>query len=401
MKDIVLVTNYWHFDCEKASARYSTLANMIVARGYQLEVITSTFYHGTKSQRNFNSDFFEQFPFKVTLQYEPGYPRNVCLQRFYSQSVFAKNVLKYLKKRKRPDVIYCVIPSTDVAYKISKFAKAEGIPFIIDIQDLWPEAFKVAVNIPLVSDLAFYPIKRKAEIAYSNADKIVAVSQTYVDRAKRVNSKYQCAIPIYLGIELAEFNQIAESRPMLRKPGDGFWIAYIGTLGHSYDIMCVIRAIKVLKDKGIDDIYFYVMGYGPLEQKFRDFANEQGVSDNVIFTGRLVYSDMVQRLCECDVAINPIVPNAAQSITNKHGDYFASKLPIISTQNSAEYQALLERYEAGINCSCGNYEELAKSILYLKENPAVRKQMGVNSGRVARELFDRRTTYKKIVDLLE
>lgn len=54
------------------------------------------------------------------------------------------------------------------------------IPLIIDIQDLWPEAFKMAFNIPIISDILFAPMMRQANNIYSRADVIMAVSDTYV-----------------------------------------------------------------------------------------------------------------------------------------------------------------------------------------------------------------------------
>ena len=54
MKDILLITNFWHFKCEKSSSRYLHLANVLVNHGYDLEVITSTFYHRLKKERSFD-----------------------------------------------------------------------------------------------------------------------------------------------------------------------------------------------------------------------------------------------------------------------------------------------------------------------------------------------------------
>ena len=93
---------------------------------------------------------------------EPGYYKNVSLKRIISHRVFAKNVLEYVKKIKKPDIIYCVVPSLDVADLITAYANKNNIKVIVDIQDLWPEAYKMVINIPVISDLIFYPMKLKA-----------------------------------------------------------------------------------------------------------------------------------------------------------------------------------------------------------------------------------------------
>ena len=398
MKDILLVTNYWHFECEKASSRYFTLANMIADSGNSLEVITSTFYHATKSQRQLDNEFLNSFPYKITLIHESGYSKNVSIKRILSHKEFANNVLDYIKNRKKPDVIYCVVPSLDVAYLVTKYANENGIRVIVDIQDLWPEAFKMVINIPLISNLLFYPMTSKANMIYKAADEIVAVSQTYVDRAMKVNKKCEKGHSVFLGMELSKFDLYASEHTMLNKPSDEIWIAYIGTLGHSYDLISVIDALKILNDSGINNIKFIVMGDGPLRLKFEEHARSLNV--NIEFTGKLDYKKMVSTLTSCDIAVNPIIKNSAASIINKHADYVAAGLPIINTQESIEFRTLLDENNAGLNCENNNPKDLADKLLRLCRDDVLRKTMGQNSRNVAENKFDRLQTYKEIIDLL-
>lgn len=61
--------------------------------------------------------------------------------------------------------------------------KINNVRFIIDIQDLWPEAFKMVFKLPIVSDIVFAPFNFLANGIYKRADEIIAVSDTYVNRA--------------------------------------------------------------------------------------------------------------------------------------------------------------------------------------------------------------------------
>lgn len=76
---------------------------------------------------------------------------------------------------------YCAIPSLDVGDAVAKYCKSHDVRFIIDVQDLWPEAFQMVFNIPIVSQMIFYPFKNLANKIYKSADEIIAVSQSYVD----------------------------------------------------------------------------------------------------------------------------------------------------------------------------------------------------------------------------
>jgi hypothetical protein len=116
----------------------------------------------------------------------------------------------------------------------------------------------MVINIPIISNLLFYPMTSKANMIYKTADEIVAVSQTYVDRAMKVNQKCKKGHSVFLGMELAKFDLYASESTKINKPSNEIWIAYIGTLGHSYDLISVIEALKILSDRGISNIKFIV-----------------------------------------------------------------------------------------------------------------------------------------------
>ena len=73
-------------------------------------------------------------------------------------------------------MIYCEIPPNDVALVAAKYAKKKNIPFVADINDLWPEAMRMVVDIPVISDILFYPLKRDAEKVYASVSGIVGTS---------------------------------------------------------------------------------------------------------------------------------------------------------------------------------------------------------------------------------
>ena len=52
-----------------------------------------------------------------------------------------------IPKAELPDVIVIAIPAYDVAYRFAQFAVANGIPYIIDARDKWPDSF-VDTNMP-------------------------------------------------------------------------------------------------------------------------------------------------------------------------------------------------------------------------------------------------------------
>lgn len=397
--NIFIITNYCQTPSEKGNNRFNYIAQLFSSNGYNVEFITSTFSHRRKQQRKREEEGLEKLNYKFTMIHEPGYKKNVTPVRFYSHWIFAQNVNKYLNNvEQKPDVIYCAVPSLDVAKKVCKYAKKNNIPFIIDIQDLWPEAFQMVFHVPVLKDILFYTFKREANYVYSRADAIVAVSQTYADRALKVNKMCKTALPVFLGTDLQYFDDLKKENTELKNK-EKVQLVYIGTLGHSYDLTTTIDAVKILEQKGIDNIELLVMGDGPLKEKFENYALEKKAK--VVFTGRLAYADMVKKLCNCDIAINPIAKGAAQSIINKVGDYAAAGLPVINTQECEEYRNIVKDYNIGLNCNNDDSKDMAEKIYNLYVDVEKREQMGKNNRKLAEEKFDRKKVYQEILKLVE
>lgn len=393
--DILVFSQYCYpWDISK-NDRFTELATLL-AKKHEVEVVTSDFDHGAKARIE-NPD--GHFPYRITLLHEPGYPKNVCLQRFYSDYVLGTNVKWYLKHRKKPDLIYCAVPSLAVPHELARYCKMNGIPFIIDVQDLWPEAFEMVFHVPVLSKLAFAPFRYLANKTYAAADEIVAVSQTYANRALQVNRKCKQGYSVYLGTRLERFDALRSGAISYQKTEGECWIGYVGTLGHSYDLTCVMDSLNILyRQKGMQNIRFMVMGRGPLQEKFQQYAKQLNIP--VTFTGMLPYEQMVPMLCACDIAVNPIMHGAAQSIINKVGDYAAAGLPVVNTQECPEYRNLVTDYNMGINCENGDAQGLAVAFERLINHSELREEMGRNNRRLAEERFDRATTYPHIVKLI-
>lgn len=392
--DIVIISEFCEDFSKTDNDRFFYLAKMLTneADDNKVELITSSFRHTTKKHRR---EPVEQWPFKITFIEEPGYPKNVCLKRFQSHHVWGKNVEKYLRNRKKPDVIYCAVPSLTGPNLVAKYCEKANIRFIIDVQDLWPEAFQMVLNIPIVSTIGFVPFKAFADGIYKRADAICAVSGSYCERALSVNHKVKVATPVFLGTELDTFDNYTVRKTQFQKNSDEVWLGYCGTLGSSYDITCVIDALARLNEAGEKTPFFLIMGDGPRQTEFEEYAKKRKISCK--FTGRLPYDRMCALLSECDIVVNPIVGSSVASIINKHADYAAVGRPVVNTQNSQEYRQLVESYQMGFNCEPGDSARMAECLKMLMNDVELRSKMGQNARKCAEERFDRKKTYKALV----
>ena len=391
--DILILADFSGSFDGKTNNRFAYLAEMLSGE-HDVEIVTSDFYHGKKEY--FENTTFD-FSYKVTMLHEKRYSKNISLKRFYSHFSWGREVKKYLKNRKKPDVIYCAVPTLTASYEAAKYCEKNKIRFVIDIQDLWPEAFKMVLRIPVVSDVIFAPFTWLANGIYKRADAVVAVSETYVNRALASSKKCKSGHSVFLGTNLETFDQNVKNNP-IEKPEGEKWMAYCGTLGASYDIRCAIDALVIARDKGVTVPRFIVMGDGPRRAEFEAYAKERDV--DAVFTGRLPYDEMCGRLCACDITVNPITRGAAQSIINKHADYASSGLPVLNTQECKEYCELVEKYNMGYNCKNNDAEALADKLITLMQNEELCLEMGRNSRRCAEERFNRAHSYNEIIDVI-
>lgn len=398
---IVIIANFpIRLDGGMEKGRFLYLGEMLADRGHQVEMITSDFDHGSKKHREVGSIRQEYYKTKITPLHEPGYPKNVSIKRLWSHYVWGKNVERYLKGlRETPDIVYCAMPSLTAAKKAAAYSKKNRLKFVIDLQDLWPEAFVMAVKSKLLQNL-FLPMKWYADQVYASADLAIAVSETYVYRILSVNKKISSGISVFLGNDGEAFDEGRE-KYSLNRGTDEIVIGYIGNMSTSYDIPCVLDALALVAKTGNVPmpIRFILIGGGVDENKFKAYAAKS--YPNTCFLGMKSYQEMAGMLCQCDFVVNPIVKGSAASIINKVGDYALSALPVINTQECEEYRKLVDDYHCGINCECGNAAEVARAIERLSIDTELRAEMGKNARLLGEKRFDRRKTYLKIVEAIE
>lgn len=401
MKKIAVISMGVKLNGEKGYSRFRYIGDFLSDAGYQVDLITTTFQHWEKAQRDVEAISKEEYKFRLKFIYEPGYKKNIDLRRIASHRIAAKNLKKLLEKEGDYDLIYCEIPPNDVALAAAQYAHDKGIPFVPDVNDLWPEAMRMVVDIPVVSDILFYPLKRDAEKVYSLVSGIIGTSDEYRDRPLKNQKLDVPRKTVYVGNEIAEFDKgVSRYGPEILKKEGEFWVTYAGTIGTSYDIRTMVLAGKELMDRKLDNIKIKILGNGPLKEELEKLAKNQGCR-NVEFLGYVSYPEMAAWLAKSDILVNSFVKKAPQSIVTKIGDYLAAGKPMINTCMSPEFRMKVEKDGFGINILPEDPRILADAVTDLYKDPEGRNRMGKRAREIAMEQFDRPQSYKKITELIE
>lgn len=400
MKKIAVITMGVRLDGEKGYTRFRYLCDFLTDAGYEVDLITTTFQHWEKAQRNINKIKKEDYRFGIKFIYEPGYKKNVDLKRVSSHKIAAKNLTDLLEKEGDYDLLYAEIPPNDVALAAAEYANRKEIPFVADVNDLWPEAMRMVLDIPVISSILFHPLQRDAEKVYSLVSGVIGTSDEYRDRPFKNQNRNVPKATVYVGNEIAVFDKGAEDNDQaVVKQEREFWVTYAGTIGTSYDIRTMVLAAEELVKRGYKDIRIKILGGGPLKEELERLANERQIY-NVEFVGYAPYDKMAAYLKKSDILVNSFVKKAPQSIVTKIGDYLAAGKAMINTCMSPEFRGKVEHDGFGVNIEPEDARILADAIVDLYEAEDKRIEMGRRARKIAEEQFDRPKSYKKIEELI-
>ena len=384
--NITIVAPYCSLPSEPYFNRFWYLAERL-SQSHDVLLITSRFRHHDKSfRRHEDAETASQGRLKVMLLEESGYGKNVSLERVASHYRFVKNFEQWLKNCRpgEQDIVYSAYPLIATNLLLGKHKARLGYKLIVDVQDVWPESFSSVVPFLKKVPHNLLPFASRANQAYRYADALVAVSQTYLDRAKEANPNVPGEV-VYIG---ADFPKL-DAAPAKDFGDDKTRFFYLGTLSYSYDVETVCKGVRKLLDDG-ENVELHIMGGGPDLEKLKQYENRA-----IKFYGYLPYSEMMSIAKGCDIAVNAIHSHAMQSVTNKLSDYMALQKPVLNSQTNAEVLDLMnllphENYRSG---DVDGFVQAAKNILKRKNDP-------VQSDEIVRR-FRRDVAYQKIVNLIE
>ncbi|HFC7428881.1 TPA: glycosyltransferase [Neisseria meningitidis] len=384
--NITIVAPYCSLPSEPYFNRFWYLAERL-SQSHDVLLITSRFRHYDKSfRRHEDAAATSNGRLRVKLLDEPGYRKNVSLARVASHRVFVRNLARWLHSPQaaEQDIVYSAYPLMATNLLLGKHKARLGYKLIVDVQDVWPESFSSVVPLLKKVPHKLLPFASRANRAYRCADALVAVSQTYLDRAKEANPNVP-GEAVYIG---ADFPKL-DAAPAKDFGDDKTRFFYLGTLSYSYDVETVCKGVLKLLDAG-ENVELHIMGGGPDLDRLKQYA-----CDDIKFYGYIPYAEMMSVAKGCDIAINAIQSYSMASITNKLSDYMALQKPILNSQVNDEVAKVLTllpyaNYRSG---DVDGFVQAAKDILKRKNDP-------VQSEEIVRR-FKRDVAYQKIVNLIE
>lgn len=257
---------------------------------------------------------------------------------------------KYEKSFGRPDLVLAH-SVTWAGYAACLLKFKYGIPFIIVEHRsffVWntPEAREMvkAFHIPIFN------------LAFMHCEKIVLVSESLkrgIETLVPDAAKNCMVIPNMIREDL--FRPAEENRKT-----NPFVFLWAGRLEQVKGLDLLLEAVKLLSEQTEERFQLRLAGRGSLREVLERRAAELGVSDRVLFLGRLSRGEMLR---EMQNAACFVLPSRYEAFGVVLIEAMATGLPVIATRSGGP-EFIVGR-ESGLLIEPGQIEELAKAMQYM------------------------------------
>jgi glycosyltransferase involved in cell wall biosynthesis len=299
----------------------------------------------------------------------------------YSSALFWEFLLSWkIFFKKKFHVIHGCNPP-DLIFLIAVFFKLFRVKYVFDHHDINPELFIAKYN---KKGLFYRLLLLMERLTFATADFSIATNESYKEiatgRGKMAENKVQV---IRSGPKLDRLKLLPPDKKYLR--GRKYLVGYVGVIGEQEGIDLLLESISYICSQR-EDIQFAIVGGGSDLERMKLLSAEKGLDGFVDFYGRVSDDLLVSVLNTADVCVNPDKPTEMNNLStmNKIMEYMALKKPIV------QYDLKEGRFsaaEASLYIKNGDTKEFGDKIIYLIDNPDIRKSMGeFGYNRVVTEL---------------
>lgn len=386
----VLLTQYYTPEIGGGPVFLASLAIELKRQGHQVRVVTALPNYPTgKIFPEFRGRFVvreerEGIPVFRTWVYPAQSAR--MIPRLTNYFSFCLSSLLSFHWVGRPDVIFVDSPPLFLVLTALLLARIKGIPLLMNVSDLWPDA---VVDSGLVRSGSLLGMAKRLEaFLYRTADFVGSVTEGICEtlvNEKRVPRNKVLFLPI--GVDTRLFHPRPVDTVLLEQhklAGKSVFM-YAGTLGHSYGLSLILKAADRLRDR--PDIAFIFLGDGPVRKQLQNESACLGLA-NVTFLPPLPLTEMPRWWSVCRGALvtlkdQPVHESARPS---KSLPPMASGVPIVFS-GLGEMARIIKDGEAGLVVPAEQLEPFVEAIRRLADDKTLAHELGENGRRLCeREL---------------
>lgn len=269
---------------------------------------------------------------------------------------------------RRPDVVYVYHPPATAALPALVLRTLRGVPFVYDVQDLWPDTLTATGMVDGSAALGL--VGRAMSAIYRSAQHVVVLSEGF---RRRLIERGVPSEKVSVIHNWTYEDEIAPSSAT--KASELFTVVFAGTMGVAQSLETVLDAADLLRERR--EVRFVLVGGGIQVDQLQERAARLSL-DNVTFLPRRPSSEIGEVLASADALLVHLKDDPLFEITvpSKTQAYLRAGRPVLMGVRG-DAADLVERAGAGMTFTPDDPQALADAIDALVAlPPAEREAMG-------------------------
>jgi len=406
---ILYVSQYYPPEMGAPAARVSELSRHWVKLGHEVSVLTGfpnhptgVVYPGYRGKLRHLVCNERKDGVRVVRTWLFPLPNRKSHERILNYSSFCLSSSLRGSFLSGHEVVIATSPQLLVGVTGWWLSKVKGIPFVLEIRDLWPESITASGVGNETSTLARF-LSSLSGFLYRACDHLVVVTPAF---KKDIISKYRISPE---KISLVE-NGV---EPNLFRPGSGsggvkselgisgkFVVSYIGTMGLAHGLTTMVEAATRLQ-RDYPDIQFILVGEGADKEALSEMARSRGLG-NIRFLPKQPREKMpdIIRVSEVCLVLLKKAEVFKTVIPTKMLEFMACGRPVILGVDGQARQ-VMEEAEAGIFVEPEDPNALVRAVTQLYHNADLRRTLGRNGRDFIVKHLSRKKTAEQYISVLK
>lgn len=295
--------------------------------------------------------------------------RNSIILNYLS---FWKNSKRWVRHTKEKfDIVFSMsLSPVTILSAGNLYKKKHNVKHVAYCVDLWPES--VLITKVVKKDSLVYKILYKwSKKLYDKVDRVIIGSPSFKEYFKDVLN-IDKEMPVVVQPSLVEESELEPT-----DFGEGFHILYCGNLGTIQLVNLIPESMKNLAES---DVFFHIVGMGPMTESLKNQIKEYGLENKVIYHGPIPAKKAAGMFKGCDALYVSLKSEGyvGKTIPNKLVMSMAFEKPIIAVLDGDGKQ-ILENTKGAIIVK-EDAKEISEAILKLRSLPKSElEKMGSNN----------------------
>lgn len=334
------------------------------------------------------------YPFKCITLDSYVHPQSELIGRFRESMSFGQVCKQYIREHKGEiDVVYNDGWQLFGLYIVARECVKNGIPYVVPIQDIYPECLFTHKNYPSFAvkmiSMILNPIDRYYQ---KHAYRIRTISDEmadYLSKTRGVAKDKYLVLDNWQNDEDFMFSSIASEKTIF---------GYVGSVNAHSNTELIIQAFA---KANLPDSELRIYGGGNHKENCVELVNELGLT-NVSF-------DVVEKKQVPDVQskVNVLVlalptGNGGLCLPSKMTSYMLSGRPVLASVEESATTRYIKEADCGISVEPDNVDALADGFRkFAAMNVEEQNRLGKNSRLFAETKLMRQSNLPKVIDVLE